>query len=244
MLGVWSRVAGSAVVMGLVALAGCKPEVGGKCSQNGIMAKTGDATSVLTCVSGAWTKLPCRGPKGAAQVGARMECDDTIASDGDACLQESNADAACSVDRKSFLICNATATGATFSTKAQCRGPKQCQVTGNEVTCDTTLQSVNDPCDQPGVGTCSEDKKRRLVCKDSKWQVDRFCRGASGCTTSNREVDCDESLANPGDPCGLSGNACSNDGKTELSCVGGHFVPHKTCKNWCRIVGSRTLDCV
>ena len=240
----WSHVAAATVVMGLIALSGCKPELGGKCSTNGMMAKTTDAASVLVCTSGTWTKLACRGPKGAVQIGNKMDCDDSIATEGDACLPEENADAACSIDRKSELICSANASGAaTFSTKKQCRGPKQCSVTGNQVFCDRTLQSVGDPCEQLGVGVCSEDKKRRLVCKDSKWQVDRFCRGAKGCSTSSNEVDCDESLANPGDPCGLSGIACSNDGKTELSCVGGHFIPHKTCKNWCRILGSNNLDC-
>jgi hypothetical protein len=240
---VWSRIAAVALTAGLVGMVGCKPQVGGKCSQNGTMSKL-DGVSVLSCVNGVYTKLPCRGPKGASGTGSHMECDDSIASDGDTCLPENNSTAACSVDRKSFLICSANASGAaTFGTKTQCRGPKQCSVTGDEVSCDTSLQSVNDPCDQPGVGTCSEDKKRRLVCRDSKWQVDRFCRGANGCSTNGREVDCDESMANPGDPCGISGLACSNDGKTELSCIGGKFTPKRACKNWCRILANKTLDC-
>ena len=71
----------------------------------------------------------------------------------------------------------------------------------------------------------------------------RFCRGAKGCSTSGREIDCDESVASLGDPCGLSGYACSADGKNELACQGGRFIQHKACKNWCKVLNSSSLDC-
>lgn len=244
MVRVWSRVVAAAMMTGVVAMVGCKPQVGGKCSQPGAMGRSTDNFSALTCTNGSWTKLPCRGPKGAYQSGSQMYCDDSVASDGDACLPQDNADAACSVDRKSELICSASASGAAvFSTKKQCRGPKQCAITGNEVYCDRSLQSLGDPCEEPGIGVCSEDHKRRLLCQDGKWVPNRFCRGSRGCSTSGREIDCDESVASPNDPCGLSGYACSADGKNELACVGGRFIQHKACKNWCKVLNSNTLDC-
>ena len=62
----WSRVVAVAFTAGLVPMVGCKPQVGGKCSQNGTMSKL-DGTSVLTCVNGAYIKLPCPRSQGAQQ---------------------------------------------------------------------------------------------------------------------------------------------------------------------------------
>jgi hypothetical protein len=48
----------------------------------------------------------------------------------------------------------------------------------------------------------------------------RYRRGQYGCLIKGEGPSCDETVSQPGDPCGLHGQVvCATDGKTELVCL-------------------------
>ncbi len=45
------------------------------------------------------------------------------------------------------------------------------------------------------------------------------------------DIDCDFSVASPGDPCAFAGSqSCSGDGKTRLTCVAGSYGAPVACQ--------------
>lgn len=247
---VWSRLAVVALVSGLVAvLADCKPKAGGKCEPGQVACPVAGGPTSLTCVNGTFQELTCRGPLGCTINSSTRKafCDDSIANEGDACDMADTSLAACTVDRTKEVQC----TGGVFKLKKVCRGPKVCAVdnVANVINCDTSLQAVGDPCATLGNAVCTPDHKQRLTCKDTGWAVDRYCRGAKGCTTEvtggNTMVDCDETVASLNDPCGVPGYiACADNGTNELVCQGGKFVEKRACpKLGCHVLANNQREC-
>jgi RNA polymerase sigma factor (sigma-70 family) len=173
---------------------------------------------------------------------------DSIADEGDGCMLSQAENWACSVDKKKALICEE----GKFKLNYECRGPKACSIKHDwlamqdTVTCDTSLQAKGDHCKKAGSFACSADQKLLLQCKDNKFDLYRYCRGATACSIKeDGNYNCDESMAELNDPCGVPGMVvCSLDTKSELSCQGGKFVHARDCKKaGCHITAYNRIDC-
>lgn len=186
-----------------------------------------------------WEEVPCKGAHGCSRKGDTDECDDTVATEGDACPRNPPLDYACTADRKSALVCKE----GRYSLWRACRGPDGCQVEGSRnVRCDTTLGEAGDPCAQPGTYACSTDARTMLQCDGSVLGPASSCRGPGGCRVQRetRKVECDDALAQEGDPCNQPKRiACAEDRKSELSCQGSKYVRKRECSHSdCRLEGS------
>ncbi len=116
-----------ALLLLLAPASGCSKKPGGKCGVEAEAECRGKAAA-LTCHSGAWLELQCRGPKGCATNGSVVECDESLAEPGDACDHENNV--ACTVDKTSSAKC----TGGKWVKDEKC--PKGCAVEGLLVKCE------------------------------------------------------------------------------------------------------------
>lgn len=102
-------------------------------------------------------------------------------------------------------------------------------------------------CSSEGEARC-DGNARMLMCAGGSWTA-VACGGPAGCTTSGRYVDCDESRAAVGDPCGpdAQGNAaCSLDGKQSLECREGRWQAAEECPGpaGCTVSSDRRfVDC-
>lgn len=119
-------------------------------------------------------------------------------------------------------------------TPVSCKGARGCAQSGDEDECDDTLAAADDPCPRnpPLDYACATDLKSALVCKDGRFSLWRRCRGPEGCSViEGRNVHCDTSLGEPGDPCEhMATFACSVDGQMMLECDGKTLVPASSCR--------------
>jgi hypothetical protein len=232
-------IAAAVAVLSLLALGGCnKPKPGDKCEVG--QAVCLDPTDVMACQGGVFLEAHCRGPGGCSKLGSRISCDDSIADEGEACLEASVDNRACSSDKKTSLLC----AGGKFKAVQSCRGPNGCLIKSDQVTCDSKLAQKGDLCTSPGTFACTPDLKARLVCKELKFAFDRYCKGPSGC--HELDLACDEAISDVGDPCGVSGVfACNPDGTMELQCQGGQYVKDHRCpKSGCRVLPQGRIECL
>jgi hypothetical protein len=85
-----------------------------------------------------------------------------------------------------------------------------------------------------------------LMCAEGRWTA-IGCGGPDGCSVSGRFVDCDDSRAADGDPCGRDGEgnaACSHDGKHVLECVDTRWRTGDACASGCKPSSDgRWVDC-
>ena len=243
-----------AVLVAVGAVTACRdrPSAGGKCRVSGQLvcgapdrALLCEATSPGARVSGAsgpataWVAVPCKGVRGCSRRGETDECDDTVASEGDACPDDPPLDYACTPDRAQALVCKE----GHYALWRACRGPDACQVEGGRnVRCDTTLGEPGDPCAQQGTYACSSDTKSMLQCDGSALGAASSCRGPGGCRIQRetRKVECDDALAEEGDPCDQPKRiACAVDRKAELVCQGNKYAKKRDCRRTdCRLDGS------
>jgi hypothetical protein len=232
----------------LFAGAACKPKIGQKCTPG--QATCIDGRNAMACGPDLlFASVPCKGPAGCAQDKStkKVQCDDSVADEGDGCMVSQSENWACSVDHKKALICEE----GKFKLNYQCRGNKGCTIKHDwlnmqdTVSCDTSLQMKGDPCKKPGTYACSADFKQMLQCKDGKFDLYRYCRGATACSIKeNGDYNCDESMAELNDPCGVPGMVvCSDDTKAELICQAGKFVHARDCKKGCHITAYNRIDC-
>jgi hypothetical protein len=232
----------SFALLAFAASVGCnKPKPGDKCEVG--QAVCLDATNIMACQGGVFVDALCRGPGGCSKLGTRVSCDDSIANEGETCIETGAENRACSADKKTSLLC----AGGKFKAVQTCRGPGGCQIKADVVTCDSKLAEKGDPCTAPGTFACTSDLKARLVCgpgKEPRFAFDRYCKGPSGC----HEVDlgCDEAISDIGDPCGVSGMfACNPDGTAELQCQGGQYVKDRKCpKSGCSVKPGGKIECL
>jgi hypothetical protein len=226
------------LLLGLALGACSKPKPGDKCEVG--QAACLDPSEVMACQGGIFIEAHCRGPGGCSKLGTRVSCDDSIADEGDACLESSVDNRACSADKKTSLLCS----GGKFKAVQTCRGANGCQIKSDQVTCDTKLAQKGDLCVTPGTFACTPDLKARLVCEQLKFAFDRYCRGPKGC--DGLDQACDEAISDVGDPCGVSGNfACNPDGTMELQCQGGQYVKDHRCpKSGCRVLPQGRIECL
>jgi hypothetical protein len=187
----------------------------------------------------AWAEVPCRGARGCAHRAETDECDDTVAVEGDACPLDPPLDYACTADKGKALVCK----DGRYSLWRACRGPEGCVVEGGRnIKCDTTLGEPGDPCAQQGTYACSSDRTAMLLCDGSVLGAASSCRGPRKCLVDreSHKVDCDDSLAQEGDPCDQPKRiACAVDRKAELVCAEGKYGRKRECRRTdCRLEGS------
>lgn len=136
------------------------------------------------------------------------------------------------------LVCEGTVAGAEAQDgtwrEVGCKGARGCARRGAADECDDTVAADDDPCPRgpPLDYACSRDGTRALACTDGSYRLWRACRGADGCRiVDGRNIQCDTSLGEPGDPCGQRGTyACSADRTTLLTCDGGALQPASSCR--------------
>jgi len=107
-----------------------------------------------------------------------------------------------------------------------------------------------DPCPAgpPVTYACSADRSFALVCRDSRFDVWRRCRGSGACSVLGEEhLHCDTTVGEVGDPCERQGAfACSLDRLAMLECEGRAMVVASTCRGslGCRFnEQGHTVDC-
>jgi hypothetical protein len=202
---------------------------------------------------GVWADVPCRGPRGCGRLSnsgntaSADECDDTVASENDACPRNPALDYACTADHSKALVCKE----ARFALWRNCRGPAGCEIVdGRNVHCDTSAGEAGDPCEKQGTYACSVDAKAMLVCSGSALTPASSCGGPGACSINRdtHKVDCDDTMADVGDPCDEPRRiTCAPDHKAELVCVSaqdggapGKYAKRRDCKRTdCRIGGSK-----
>ncbi len=139
-----------------------------------------------------------------------------------------------------MLVC----VDGTWSPVA-CAGPKGCVAGARFVDCDESLARVGDPCGADAVDNvaCSTDGRAMLRCDGKAWAEHRVCRGPKSCTKTDRFVDCDDSLAEVGDPCDEGLRTCSVDGTKLLLCKAGRLAVEDTCTPGKCSAGDDFADC-
>jgi hypothetical protein len=132
-------------------------------------------------------------------------------------------DSATCVNAKSALFC----VDGTYQATA-CRGPNGCTSDLLTTKCDESVAAVGDRCS--GGGACSVDRQSMLLCKDRSFAFHAPCKGTKGCYTEGAQVHCDESEADPGDPCTAGTVACTADHVGLLRCEGGNYQLRLACR--------------
>lgn len=232
-----STVAAAVLVLLLTA---CGKRVGSSCKPGESLCM--DEKNALVCHGGKLEKVACAGPLGCVKIQDRASCDDSVASEGDPCMGETDEEYACSPDNKRALVCK----DGKFALYLECRGKGGCSLLGHAVSCDTSIAAKGDPCRSQGAIACSEDGKQMLECRQGRFETHRYCRGQYGCSLKGEAPTCDETLSLEGDPCGLPGLVvCSVDGSRELICQGGAFMKSRSCKKGCTVTNrpGRPIDC-
>ncbi len=135
-------------------------------------------------------------------------------------------------------------------TAVPCRGAHGCARSGESDDCDDTVGAEGDACplNPPLDYACTADHTRALVCKEGRYELWRACRGPEGCSVEGgRNVRCDNTLGEPGDPCVQVGAyACSVDRLTMLACDGASLRPASSCRGpgGCKAErDARKVDC-
>jgi hypothetical protein len=117
--------------------------------------------------------------------------------------------------------------------EVKCGGPLGCLKLGTHMSCDTSIAEIDAPCfsESEDDFACTPNKKKAVVCKDSKFQLSLECRGPKGCSMVGKSMSCDNTIAEKGDPCSKPGNyACSVDSKNMFICKDGKWDVWRYCR--------------
>ncbi len=212
----------------IVLATSCKPKAGATCK---IETKEVcvDAKQALVCHDGKWEDMTCRGPQGCAKNGSEGSCDQTVAEDKDVC--NLNGDYVCTGDKKGMLECQKN----KWTFVQSCLGDRACAMEAKKVTCDNSIANVGDACREEDDYACAPDKAAALVCRQGKFVVASNCKGKNRCRVTGDKgagfkVECDDSIANVGDPCDKEGHyACAPDEKSIVKCKDKKFVQDDKC---------------
>lgn len=186
------------------------------------------------------------------KTGARLVKSAAIVVVAAACRTTPTAGERCVVANQLFcpraggaLVCESSAW-----VEVPCKGARGCEHRGTASDCDDTLASEGDRCPlgPPEDYACTSDRGRALICRDGHFGVWRACRGPEGCqVVDGRNVQCDTTLGEPGDPCAKKGAyACSTDKSAMLMCDGSQLALASSCRGptGCRIEReSNRVDC-
>ena len=105
---------------------------GEACREAGKKACAADGSVVLECKEHALARLyPCRGARGCQLVEGRLDCDTTLAAEGDACDQRLEGHVACRPDRAAIVVCK----NGRFAPDETCKKGTTCRIEGNQTRC-------------------------------------------------------------------------------------------------------------
>ncbi len=161
----------------------------------------------------------------------------------------------CASADQAFVCEKASAPGGAAGAvggwrSVRCAGPRGCAKNGEVDDCDDTIAADGDPCPRnpPLDYACDAAHDRALVCTDGRYGLWRACRGPDGCKVEGgRNVRCDNTLGEPGDPCVAAGSyACSVDRQTMLACDGKTLQAASSCRGpgGCKAErDARRVDC-
>ncbi len=191
------------------------------------------ASTRVNCKNGVVQRESCRGPEGCNVYDANyVFCDSSLAQVGDPCKDGW----ACSPDHQAALECR----DGKMALASSCHGPKGCGARDHQVTCDSSIVELGEPCSTPREGGCSRDGGSILGCREGTFVVMHVCRGPQKCATKDHQPDCDMVLAEAGDPCEGEVAACTPDGKTFLRCKSGAYAVDSHCTR-CFAEGEKIL---
>ena len=168
-----------------------------------------------------------------------------------ACRARPSAGQACRVANE--LACETSGKAwlcdASRWVEIRCRGARGCSRRSGRDECDDSVAMLGDPCPKTAADhACSVDRSAALVCNEGTFVLWRRCRGPEGCAVPDgRNVQCDTSLGEKGDPCAQQGAyACSADYHTMLVCDGSALEPASSCRGPKGCVAQRAthkVDC-
>ena len=143
---------------------------GSACSESleGQGACSEDNASLVLCQKGKFLDVPCRGKKGCRKTDTGFDCDNSLASLGDTCVDGQGA--VCAVNGKSRLSC----ADGEMQKDMDCLGKQGCRTEGKKVLCDLTVARKGGRCEGEGAA-CSRSGKSLLLCKDGKFVHERDC---------------------------------------------------------------------
>jgi hypothetical protein len=227
-------VAGWVVVAVVVAACSKGPRAGEKCTRAWAIECTGK-TDAVVCVGGRWESMQCRSVTGCMDMG--NEGNDGCSNDTHVVGEPCKEDGAygCSLDGKAMLKCDAD----RWTKADDCRGQNGCVSNATGASCDKGTESAGAACtpENEGNGSCTPDGHALLVCKSGKMVVAAMCKGMHGCRQQGTKLDCNQTIADVGDPCDdYEGKyACASDKKSRLVCKNGKMARDRGCKS-CTVV--------
>lgn len=214
---------------------GCRGSVGSSCSKGD--ARCLDANRELVCEQGHYIEVPCR--KACSQSETGVACDVGKNQPGDRCSRDEEGAAVC-LDAQRLLACH----DGTFQPRL-CHGANGCRVESGRALCDTSRAELKEACAESGKKACSLDGKSVLACDAQQFAALFSCRGEKGCEANGSHLECDQTVAELGDPCDarLEGHiACNVEHTSTLVCHGGKFAVDAACKKGtsCEVEGKET----
>jgi hypothetical protein len=112
-----------------------------------------------------------------------------------------------------------------------CRGKAGCSTVLESTSCDFSGNQPGDTCGSghEGVAVCA-GRDAMLSCHGRKFERVP-CRGPRGCEMLGAQANCDQSVAELGEPCKKqNAKACSADKTQVLSCTDGHMTAQYFCR--------------
>lgn len=220
------------LVLTVALAAACKKKVmkaGDPCKKEWATDCT-DKKNAMVCVNGKLEALACRDNVGCMDMGDGDDnCSNGTHNVGEPCKEEGNFE--CSVDTKAMLKCDSK----HWTKVDDCKGQHGCVSNAKGATCDKGSGNPGDPCtpENEGNAACTGDGKNLLICHKGTMNIGATCKGMNGCRQAGDKLDCNETIADLGDPCeGDEGKtACSTDKKTRLVCKSAKFAKDKVCKS-------------
>jgi hypothetical protein len=227
----------SLIPLSLLGFLSCKPSAGSSCHAR--EARCLDTRRALVCDDGKFVETPCNGKAGCSTVQERTACDISGNRPGDVCSKTDEGVAVCP-GPNAMLACHARKFESV-----PCRGPRGCEMLGEQASCDQSVAEPGEPCKKSNAKACSNDKSQVLSCVEGSMKAQYLCRGAGGCSSAGGKLGCDQTVAKLGDSCdkGLSGHiACSEDKKALITCQNERFVPSEKCRpgTVCAVSGQST----
>lgn len=150
----------------------------------------------------------------------------------------------CGADRASVVQCQ----NGQWVMLQSCPGTRGCGVANGMIQCDSmpgaappVATGAGEACAAEGGYSCTNDRRALTVCRGGRTVIASTCRGQRGCSIG-QAVDCDHSVANPGDPCESAKEiACSSDRRALLRCSGATYQFAESCRNACLSTSGRVL---
>jgi hypothetical protein len=146
----------------------------------------GDVDFASPRASGAYQRLPCRGPAGCTErPGESAYCDDSVGVVGEPCemtLLLGSSGFACAGDGKAQLGC----VNGKWQIDRPCRGAEGCKTTVDvvektkQLACDDSIAAEGDKCPFDQVTACDAAGTSLLKCQGGRFVVDQKCKCTAG----------------------------------------------------------------